>query len=212
MGKHLWFAMTLIVQVGILAALPLGQVESGRSIWLKARSHGFRDAWQGTGVRFDYPAARLEWLEGGLIQGATRYAVLEQDSTWTIVRTGSDYPREVVGESVVLRGRIALARDPIRAYLAKNDDGEWEVDSVRVGGRRFFEDREDRTVAVASVKRHYIDFGLEDYFIPERERERVIRDIRDHPEVPLNARSFVCDGKIPGHDGKTRPNHGVFCI
>ena len=21
---------------------------------------------------------------------------------------------------------------------------------------------------------------------------------------------FVCDGKIPGHDGKTRPNHGLF--
>ena len=43
MGKPtVWFSIALIAQIGILAALPLGRDESGKSIWLDARAEEFR--------------------------------------------------------------------------------------------------------------------------------------------------------------------------
>ena len=137
------------------------------------KSSVFRDAWQGTSVRFDYPIARLDER---MKRGETLYVVLhkDKDSTWSVVSTGSEMPSELTADAVVIRGRVAVARDPIYVLLNRESREKWKADSLVVGGERpFGKLKRGQAVARAAGRRDYVDFGMESYYIPDRERNRV---------------------------------------
>ena len=181
--RYFWFAAALIAQIGILAALPLGRDESGKRIWLSAKVTNLRDVMRGSGIRLDYDVARLNVSQR---RGETVYVTLsmQSDSTWTVEETSRKKPQELAAENVLIRGKTAHRRVPIHVLLREKSAGEWVADSVSTGHaeRPFGRLGRDETVAWASAGKAYVDFGIGYCDVPERQRERIIEDIRKHPE------------------------------
>ncbi|MDE2890077.1 MAG: GDYXXLXY domain-containing protein [Gemmatimonadota bacterium] len=181
--RYVWFAAALIAQIGILAALPLGREESGRRIWLSAKVTNLRDVMRGSGIRLDYDVARLKVRQK---RGETVYVSLSMqlDSTWTVQKTFREKPQELSAGNVLIRGKVARRHMPIHVLLRKKSTGEWKADSVATGHaeKPFGALGKDEAVAWASIWQEFVDFGISYSDVPERERERIIEDIRKHPD------------------------------
>ena len=180
--RYVWFAAALIAQIGILAALPLGREESGRRIWLSAKVTNLRDVMRGSGIRLDYDVARLKVRQK---RGETVYVSLSMqlDSTWTVRKTSREKPQELSAGNVLIRGKVARRHMPIHVLLRKKSTGEWKADSVATGHaeKPFGALGKDEAVAWASIWQEFVDFGISYCDVPERQRERIIEDIRKHP-------------------------------
>ena len=181
--RYVWFAAALLVQIGILAALPLGRVDSGRRIWLSAKVTNLSDVMRGSGILLDYNVARLRVRQK---RGETVYLTLsmQPDSTWTVNRTSREKPQELSAENVLIRGKSARRHMPVHVLLRKKSTGEWKADSVATGHaeKPFGALGKDEAVAWASVWQEFVDFGISYCDVPERQRERIIGDIRTHPD------------------------------
>lgn len=180
--RYVWFTAALIAQIGILAALPLGREESGRRIWLSAKVTNLRDVMRGSGIRLDYDVARLKVRQK---RGETVYVSLSMqlDSTWTVQKTSREKPQELSAGNVLIRGKVARRHMPIHVLLRKKTTGEWKADSVATGHaeKPFGALGKDEAVAWASIWQEFVDFGISYCDVPERQRERIIEDIRKHP-------------------------------
>ncbi len=181
--RYVWFAAALIAQVGILAALPLGRGESGRRIWLSAKVTNLRDVMRGSGILLDYDVARLKVRKK---RGETVYITLslQPDSTWTVNQASREKPQELSAENVLIRGKSARRHMPVHVLLRKKPTGGWMADSVATGHaeKPFGALGEDEAVAWASVWQEFVDFGISYCDVPERQRERIVEDIRKHPD------------------------------
>ena len=181
--KYVWFAAALIAQIGILAALPLGRDDSGRRIWLSAKVSNLSDVMRGSGILLDYNVARSNVRQK---RGETVYLTLSMrpDSTWTVNQTSREKPQELLEANVLIRGKSARRHMPVHVLLRKKKPtGAWVADSVATGHaeKPFGGLGKDETVAWASIWQEYVDFGISYCDVPERERERIIEDIRKHP-------------------------------
>ncbi len=180
--RYVWFAAALLVQIGILAALPLGREESGRKIWLSAKVTNLRDVMRGSGILLDYDVARLKVRQK---RGETVYVSLSMqlDSTWTVQKTSREKPQELSAGNALIRGKAARRHMPIHVLLRKKSTGEWKADSVATGHEEkpFGALGKDEAVAWASIWQEFVDFGISYCDVPERKRERIIEDIRKHP-------------------------------
>lgn len=181
--RYVWFAAALIAQIGILAALPLGRDESGKRIWLSAKVTNLRDVMRGSGIRLDYGVARLKVRQK---RGETVYVTLrmQPDSTWTVQETSREKPQALSAEDVLIRGKSARRHMPIHVLLRKKTTGKWVADSLATGHaeKPFGALGKDEAVAWASVWREFVDYGISYCDVPERQRERIIEDIRKHPD------------------------------
>lgn len=181
--RYVWFAAALIAQIGILATLPLGREESGRRIWLSAKVTNLRDVTRGSGIRLDYNVARLTVRQK---RGETVYLTLsmQPDSTWTVNQTSREKPQELSAGNVLIRGKSARRHMPVHVLLRKKSTGEWKADSVATGHaeKPFGALEKDEAVAWASIWQEFVDFGISYCDVPERQRERIIEDIRKHPD------------------------------
>lgn len=181
--RYVWFAAALLVQIGILAALPQGRVESGKRIWLSAKVTNLRDVMRGSGILLDYDAGRFKVRQR---RGETVYLTLrmQPDSTWTVQETSREKPQALSAEDVLIRGKAARRHMPVHVLLRKKPAGEWVADSVATGHaeKPFGTLGKDEAVAWASVWREFVDFGISYCDVPERQRERIIEDIRTHPD------------------------------
>jgi hypothetical protein len=97
---------------------------------------------------------------------------------------GTERPSDVSVEAVVIRGTTARDWNPVHVLLHRGNEGNWSADSVVVGGVKepFGKLETHQTVARASVRQDYVDFGIGYYDIPERLRKRIAEDIQKHPE------------------------------
>lgn len=181
--RYVWFATALLVQIGILAALPLGREASGRKIWLSAKVTNLRDVMRGSGILLDYNVARLTVRQK---RGKTVYLTLSMrpDSMWTVNRTSREKPQELSAGNVLIRGKSARRHMPVHVLLRKKSTGEWKADSVATGHaeKPFGALGKDEAVAWASVWQEFVDIGISYCDVPERQRERIIEDIRKHPD------------------------------
>ena len=180
--RYVGFAAALIAQVGILAALPLGRDASGERIWLSASVTNLQDVMRGSGFRLDYDVARLKVRQK---RGETVYVSLSMqlDSTWTVQKTSREKPQDLSAGNVLIRGKAARRHMPIHVLLRKKSTGEWKADSVATGHaeKPFGALGKDEAVAWASIWQECVDFGIGYCDVPERQRERIIEDIRKHP-------------------------------
>lgn len=180
--RYVWFAAALIAQIGILAALPLGREASGRRIWLSAKVTNLRDVMRGSGILLDYNVSRAKFRQK---RGETVYLTLSQqpDSTWTVNQTSTEKPQELSAGNVLIRGKSARRHMPVHVLLRKKSTGEWEADSVATGHaeKPFGALGKDEAVAWASIWQEFVDFGISYCDVPERQRERIIEDIRKYP-------------------------------
>ncbi len=180
--RYVWFAAALLVQIGILAALPLGREASGRRIWLSAKVTNLRDVMRGSGILLDYDVARLKVRQK---RGEKVYLTLsmQPDSTWTVNRTSREKPQELSAGNVLIRGKSARRHMPVHVLLRETSAGEWKADSVATGHaeKPFGALGKDEAVAWASVWQEFVDIGISYCDVPERQRERIIEDIRKHP-------------------------------
>ncbi len=181
--RYVWFAAALLVQIGILAALPLGRDESGKRIWLSAKVTNLRDVMRGSGIRLDYDVARLNVRQK---RGETVYVTLsmQSDSTWTVDEFSRERPQELSAGYILIRGKAARRHMPVHVLLRKTSAGAWVADSVATGHaeKPFGRLGRDEAVAWASIWREFVDFGISYCDVPERQRERIIEDVRKHPE------------------------------
>ena len=180
--RYVWFAAALIAQIGILAALPLGREESGRRIWLSAKVTNLRDVMRGSGILLDYDVAQLKVRQK---RGETVYVTLsiQLDSTWAVQEAFREKPQELSAGDVLIRGKVARRHMPIHVLLRETSAGEWKADSVATGHaeKPFGALGKDEAVAWASIWQEFVDFGISYCDVPERQRERIIEDIRKHP-------------------------------
>lgn len=180
--RYVGFAAALIAQIGILAALPLGRDVSGERIWLSANVMNLQDVMRGSGFRLDYDVGRLKVRQK---RGETVYLTLSMrpDSTWAVRESSTERPQTLSAETVLIRGKTARRQTPIRVLLRREAEGGWRADSVSTGIAKepFGKLDADQTVAWASVSQEYMDFGIGYCDVPERQRERIIEDVRKHP-------------------------------
>ena len=186
--RSIWFGAALLVQIGILAALPLGRNDLGRNepgkrIWLSAKVTNLRNAMRGSGIRLNYDIERIEERRK---RGETVYATLRRqaDSTWSVETAWADRPLDVSPASILIRGKTARRWEPIHVILHKKSDGTWLADSVAIGqvDTPFRNVESHRAVATASVPRDFVDMGIGYCDVPENLRKRIVQDIRKHPE------------------------------
>lgn len=181
--RSVWFGVALLVQIGILAALPLRRGDSAKEIWLPAKARNLDHVMRGAGIRIEYEFARTEAHRK---RGETVYVTLrmQTDSTWTVEGTGPEKPSMVSAGEVVIRGKTAYRWVPIHVLLRKAASGEWIADSVVTGQ----EDdppgygETDQAVARTSIREKYVNFGIGYYNVPERLRKSIVEDIREHPD------------------------------
>lgn len=185
--KTLYFAIALLSQLGMLAALPLSRDgasnnEPGtRTIWLSAQAANVQEVMRGSVLRLHYDIARLDERRR---QGETVYVFLRQraDSTWAAMDIRATKPAELAEETVAIRGATARSWNSIQVLLQQQGDGGWQVDSLVVGPVQepFGELTTHQTVARASLEQDYVDFGIGYYNIPENLRKRLVADIATH--------------------------------
>lgn len=181
--KSVWFGIVLVAQLGILASLPLSRDSSGRKIWLPAKAANLQSVMRGSGLRLHYDIAQLEERRK---RGETVYVALRRqaDSGWDVAEIGEERPSDASVETVVIRGKTARHWEPIHVLLHRESGGNWRADSVVIGQveKPFGKLETHQTVARASVRQDYVDFGIGHCDIPERLRKQIVEDIQKHPE------------------------------
>jgi uncharacterized membrane-anchored protein len=206
----LGFALALVAQVALLAALPWKREADdsvSQTIWLVAKAGGGRqDVMQGQYVNLTYqisdPArfvdSRLEADDSrSLRAGETTYVVVAetQPGLWTGLRIVKGHPAHLATGQVAIRGEVVDRGLQINAYLRQQADGSWAADSIVTGEmpRMFDREQQDRALAGARVKRTTIAFrNIESYFVPRNERQRFKEDLLGHPQ---NVRAQVRVGE-----------------
>ena len=198
MNTRVGFALALVVQVALLAAVPWerdGEKSTAQTIWLKARAGGERhDVMRGKYVNLTYdisdPAQFAEIAE--LRSGETVYAVLQElePGVWSGLRIDTELPSQLPEGQVAIEGRGSDRGVPINAFLRREADGTWAADSIVTGEmppRSFdHEQKKDRALARAMVRRQVIAYGdIDSYFVPENERRVFEDDLLAHPEEVL---------------------------
>lgn len=191
-----WFGLALLVQLVLLAAVPWGRTSegAGRTLWLEATALRRDDPMQGHYLELDYaistPASLTRTNDWGRGEGV--FVVLRQapDGMWKAIRTEPELPPEIPQDQVVIRGTTVDRFVPLRVQFHERADGSWEADSVLVGREPSRpRDGKQQTVARARVHTPAIAYGIESYFVPEGQRERLEEDLRRHPtEVATQVR------------------------
>lgn len=186
---HVAFALALIVQVALLAAVPGNRVVDGgggREIWLKARASEDQNIWQGNSLRLTYEIAAGHLLDGEPKPRGSIYVVVVETpgGIWEGLRAETSLPSDLPAGQVFIRGEVVDRGLQVRAYLHESDDGSWEADSVVTAELpgRVDEPQKDRVMAGAWVSRPAITFpDIESYFVPESEHAQIETDLRARP-------------------------------
>ena len=199
-GRKVWFALALVVQVALLAAVPWDREadeSSTQTIWLKARAGGDRhhDVMRGEYINLTYdisdPArfaeAKAKSANGELRRGETAYAVVQemQPGLWTGLRIERELPSDLPDGQVAIKGYRSDRGQQIKAYLHREADGTWAADSIVTGEMdgSFDHEQEDKALASAWVSRQAISYrDIDSYFVPESERQRTEEDLLAHPD------------------------------
>ena len=204
MNTRIGFALALVVQVALLAAVPWereGEASTAQTIWLKAKVGGDRhDVMRGEYVNLTYdisdPAQFAEIAE--VRSGETVYAVLQEveRGVWSGLRIDTELPSQLPDGQVAIEGTGSDRGLQINAFLRREADGTWAADSIVTGERPHSIDHEqkDRALAGATVRRREIAYrDIDSYFVPESERRVFEDDLLAHPEEVL-ARVRVGEG------------------
>ena len=196
MSTRVGFALALVVQVALLAAVPWereGEESMAQTIWLEARAGGERhDVMRGEYVNLTYdisdPAQFAEI--GELRSSETVYAVLQElePGVWSGLRIQTELPSQLPEGQVAIRGTGSDRGLQINAFLRREADGAWAADSIVTGEmpRDFDHEQKDRALAGAMVRRQAIAYrDIDSYFVPESERRLFEDDLLAHPEEVL---------------------------
>ena len=192
MNTRIGFALALVVQVALLAAVPWereGDESAAQTIWLKARAGGERhDVMRGEYVNLTYDISDpAQFAEIGEVRsGETVYAVLQEvePGFWSGLRIDKELPEG----QVAIEGTGSDRGLQINAFLRREADGAWAADSVVTGEmpRDFDHEQKDRALAGAWVRRRAIAYrDIDSYFVPESERRVFEDDLMAHPEEVL---------------------------
>jgi uncharacterized membrane-anchored protein len=201
-GRTLWFALALVVQVALLAAVPWDREadeSSTQTIWLEAQAGGDRhDLMRGEYVNLTYDISDLTQFadaaevgeDRGRRSGEVVYAIVEElnPGVWSGVRIETDLPPDLPNGQVAIKGMVSDRGLKINAFLRQEADGTWAADSVVTGEmpRDFDREQKDRALADAWVTRQMISYqDIESYFVPASERQRLEEDLLAHPEEVL---------------------------
>ena len=191
-----WFGLALLAQLALLTAVPWGRTGegTGTTLWLRAMAMHRDDPMQGHYLKLDYEISAPACLDqaGDPGRGRSVFVVLQQvpDGTWEALRTEPELPSGIHSDQVAIRGTTTDRGMSVQVSLHENPDGSWEADSVLVGPRASRPPAgEHQTVARAWIKRTAIVYGIESYFVPKGERERLGEDLRSNPgEVAAQVR------------------------
>jgi uncharacterized membrane-anchored protein len=199
-GRTVWFALALVVQGALLAAVPWDREadeSSAQTIWLKAKAGGdrHRDVLRGEYINLTYdisdPAKFAEVkpaIGAELRRGETAYAVLQemQPGLWTGLRIERELPSDLPDGQAAIKGEWSDRGEQIKAYLHREADGTWAADSIITGEMdgSFDHDRgRDKALASAWVSRQAISYrDIASYFVPQSERRRTEEDLLAHPD------------------------------
>ena len=186
---HVAFALALIAQVALLAAVPGNRVVDGggQAIWLKVRASESQEIWRG-----NYLSLTYEISDKGLLRGEPQpegdvYVVLRETpaGVWAGLRVDTELPTGLPADQAFIRGEVVDRGLQVHAFLHESADGSWEADSVVAARppRRIDEAQQD-SIALARVwvSRPAITFpDIESYFVPESARARLEADLRAQP-------------------------------
>ena len=188
------FALALIAQVALLAAVPWDRgsdASTAQTIWLKATTAGdHHDVMRGQYLNLTYdisePRQFTEVAE--LPTGVPVYAVVHETrpGIWSALRVERELPADLPPGQVAIKGQTVDRGLQIQAFLREKADGSWTADSVVTRNQHSPFDREqkDRALASAWVPRQGIAYpDIESYFVPQSQRRRVEEDLRAHPDA-----------------------------
>lgn len=183
---HVPFALALIVQVALLAAVPGKRVVDGggREIWLKVRASEDQEIWRGNYLDLTYEISDGSLLRGEPQPGGNIYVVLRETpgGVWEGLRAETALPIGLPGDEVAIRGEVVDRGLQVHAFLHESDDGTWAADSVITtrSPRRVDETQQDSVaLARAWVSRPAIAFpDIESYFVPESARAQLEAALR----------------------------------
>ena len=200
-ARTVWFALALVAQVALLAALPWEREAvdaTSRTIWLRAHAGGDRqDVMRGSYVNLTYdisdPAqladtTRVADADRTLQSGEATYVVVTetQPGLWSGLRTvQGKRPPDLPKGQVAIKGEVVDRGMQINAFLRKEADGSWAADSIVTGEmpRDFDRGQQNRVIASAWVMRKSIAYrDIDSYFVPQNERQRFKEDLLAYPE------------------------------
>ena len=200
-ARAVWFALALLAQVALLAALPWqreAEDSTSQTIWLAARAGGDRqDVMRGAFVNLTYdisnPARLVETTsvaaeDRTLRAGEATYVVVTETEPglWSGLRIiQGRLPNDLPEGQVAIKGEVVDRGMQINAFLRQEADGSWAADSIVPGEmpRTFDRQRQDRAIAGAWVMRTSIAFrDIDSYFVPQSQRQRFKEDLLAYPE------------------------------
>ena len=200
-ARTVWFALALVAQVALLAALQWEREaddSSSRTVWLRAHAGGDRqDVMRGPYVNLTYDISdptqfvdttRIADGDRELHSGKATYVVVveTQPGLWSGLRMiQGKRPADLPEGQVAIKGEVVDRGTQINAFLRKGADGSWAADSIVTGEmpRNFDREQQDRAIAGAWVMRKSIAFrDIDSYFVPQNERQRFKEDLLAYPE------------------------------